>query len=134
MFSDLSTVIPSCQTTCTNKNIYPFKRQVEMKSGSMRDNLVIFNVPEREDENTEETLRVFIREILKMSQSDVETISSERVHRSGPKLSHIRPRKIVAKFSFHKQRKAVRALRGQITMCMSNSPLKSWSEVKLSIR
>ena len=38
------------------------------------------------------------------------TIAFELVHRVGPKLEHSRPCKIVAEFTKHKQREAVRSL------------------------
>jgi hypothetical protein len=87
----------------------------DLKSRSMRDNLVFFNVPEEDESDTEEDLRKFIEEKMKMSTVEVDALKFERVHRAGPKLDHNRPRRIVAKFSSYKQREAVRALGKNLT-------------------
>ena len=49
-------------------------------------------------------------EKIQMPAHEAEEISFERVHRTGPKLSHKQPIRIVEKFSSYKQREAVRAL------------------------
>jgi hypothetical protein len=82
----------------------------DLKSRSMRDNLVFFNIPEQESEDTENVVRSFLEEKMKMPTDQAKEVKFERVHRAGPKLSHNRHRRIVAKFSNYKQREAVRSL------------------------
>ena len=81
---------------------------IDMKSRSMRDNLLFTDLSEHENEDTEQVLKNFLSD--KMSITDV---SFERVHRVGrvynrPSGQAVRPRSIVAKFSFFKDRERVR--------------------------
>ena len=81
---------------------------IDMKSRSMKDNLLFTDISEHENEDTEQVLKNFLSD--KMSITDV---SFERVHRVGrvynrPSGQAVRPRSIVAKFSFFKDRERER--------------------------
>ena len=77
------------------------QKQVEQTSRSMRDNLLLHNVAEKEHENTEALFRKFLSSQLGMKNADF--IKFERVHRVGEAKSEV-TRPIVAKFSHYKQR------------------------------
>ena len=88
-------------------NIELKEEVLDLKSRSMRDNLVYTNVPERHEEDTEAVLTEFLE-----SKLNISNICFERVHRiklknpngrGGPKV-----RPIVAKFTFFKDRERVR--------------------------
>jgi hypothetical protein len=79
----------------------------DLKARSMRDNLVFLNVTEKPTDNVEDTLRSFLREEMKITSEEEETIKFERVHRYGARGS--RPRKSVAKFSEYKQKESVKS-------------------------
>ena len=81
---------------------------VAAEERSMRDNLLFFSIPEKENENTESELQGFIAQKLP-SLKIPKPIHFERVHRIGnPKKPNTNPRPIVAKFSNYKDREAVR--------------------------
>ena len=70
---------------------------VPLKSRSMRDNLLFSNIPEVQDESpihTENILRQFLKNELKMDSSAVDHIRFERVHRIQGRST---PRMIFAK-------------------------------------
>ena len=74
-----------------------------LQSQSMRNNLIFSRLPEIENENTEQSeniVRGFLVEKLKMSEDVVRDIKFERVHRIGTKKrGSTVARNIVAKFS-----------------------------------
>ena len=75
-----------------------------LEAQSRRQNLKFFNVPESEKESWEESehkIRQFMRDTLDIDES---TISIERAHRLPGKY---KPRPIIAKFSFFKDRERV---------------------------
>ena len=81
------------------------KSVIDLKSRSMRDNLVFSGIPESRGEVCEDTLRDFLKNKLKI----LDEIPFERVHRVGkPNEFNTRPRNIDAKFSFFKDRELVR--------------------------
>lgn len=85
-----------------------------IQSQSMRNNLIFSNIPEDANEKpevTESKLRAFLVEKLRMAQDAVEQIQFDRVHRFGNRTNSMIYRRIVAKFSFYKQREDVRKLR-----------------------
>lgn len=89
-----------------DKEIAELKRkQVDQTSRSMRDNLLLHNVPEKEKENTEKEFRRFLSK--KLNMENVDTIKLDRVHRVGPQREDGTARPIVAKFSFFKQKMEV---------------------------
>ena len=81
---------------------------VDLKSRSMRDNLLFSNIPETTNEtprDTEKILRDFLKNTVKMDVNIVDNIQFDRVHRIGGSRS---PRVIVAKFNQFQQRQLVR--------------------------
>ena len=81
---------------------------IDMKSRSMRDNLLFTNISEHEHEDTELILTNFLKDRMNITD-----ISFERVHRIGrvyqqPRGQPARPRTIVAKFTYFKDRERVR--------------------------
>lgn len=83
---------------------------VDLKSRSMRDNLLFSNIPERRNETpieTERVLRDFLKENLKMDATQVGSLKFDRVHRiTGSRT----PRVIVAKFNEFQQRQLVKGM------------------------
>ncbi len=76
----------------------------------MRDNLVFSGIPESAEEDPEATVKTFIKTYLKLSEDTVENICFERVHRMGAKKPGApRPRPIVAKFGYFKQKEQVKS-------------------------
>ena len=71
---------------------------IDMKSRSMRDNLIFSNIPEKENETpdvTEHILREFLELNLKMEKQDVTNIRFDSVHRIHVQL---KPSAILANF------------------------------------
>ncbi|XP_062577804.1 uncharacterized protein LOC134239653 [Saccostrea cucullata] len=92
-------------TELTNGQRELHKSVIDLKSRAMRDNLVFTGIPEYRDENCEEVLQYFLKTKLKI----YDEIPLERVHRLGkPDEYRTKPRNIVAKFSFYKDREFVR--------------------------
>ena len=86
---------------------------VYVQSQSMRNNLVICNIEERQSEDTESIVRDFPVQKLKIAQDTVNQIQIERAHRMGPLKSGNengarQARKIVCKFTLFKERELVR--------------------------
>nr|XP_022331758.1 uncharacterized protein LOC111129597 [Crassostrea virginica] len=78
---------------------------IDLKARSMRDNLVFTGIPEERDEDTEALIQNLIQRKYKPDYQ----ISFERVHRLGkPNDFSERPRNIVAKFSYFKDREYIR--------------------------
>ncbi|KAK3084896.1 hypothetical protein FSP39_020969 [Pinctada imbricata] len=76
----------------------------------MRENLLFFGIPEEEEEDCDIVLIDFLTDTMKIRTD----ISFERIHRVGRKHAprdgqRQRPRPIVAKFSFFKDRELVRS-------------------------
>ena len=81
---------------------------IGLKSHSQRNNLNFFSITEVAEESftkTESILRNFMDKELGVE--DVEDISIERAHRVGKRRSDGKPRPIIAKFSFFKDRSYV---------------------------
>ncbi|KAL0194887.1 hypothetical protein M9458_008459, partial [Cirrhinus mrigala] len=75
----------------------------------MRDNLVFSGIPESAEEDAEATVKSFIKTYLKLPEDTVENICFERVHRLGAKKPGTpRPRPIVAKFGYFKQKEQLK--------------------------
>ncbi len=101
----------------------------------MRDNLVFSGIPESAEEDPEVTVKTFIKTYLKLPEDTVENICFERVHRMGAKKPGApRPRPIVAKFGYFKQKEQVksrgRELKGTDFSVNDQFPKKSWSDAK----
>ncbi len=81
---------------------------IDLQARSMRDNLVFSGIPESAEEDPEATVKNFIKTYLKLPEDTVENICFERVHRMGAKKPGApRPRPIVAKFGYFKQKEQV---------------------------
>ena len=88
-----------------------------LQSQSMRNNLVFGNIEEMPNETnaqSEEKLRSFMKEKLKIANDIVDSIQFERVHRMGWSSERNRCRKIVAKFTLFKDREMVRKHGGNL--------------------
>ena len=87
------------------------QRAVNLESHSRLDNLKFFSIPEQKYESfekSEKVLRMFMEVELKVSKKDVNHISFKHVHRIGKSSSsHQKPRPIIARFTFHKDKEFV---------------------------
>ena len=83
---------------------------IDLKARYMRDNLVFSCIPEDKREDTEEVLQNFLQRKYKLDYE----IQFERVHRMG-KWNEFNeyPRKIVAKFTYFKDREYIRTRAAQ---------------------
>ena len=97
----------------------------DLKSRSMRDNLIFSGIPENRNEDCEAVLQDFLDRKL-----NIQDISFEKVHRMGKYREYSeKPRIIVAKFSFYKDRekvrtRALRKLKGSRIWVNEQFPLK----------
>nr|XP_061817129.1 uncharacterized protein LOC133606803 [Nerophis lumbriciformis] len=82
---------------------------LDLQARSMRDNLVFAGIPEKTEEDPEETIKSFMEHQLKLPADTIRNITFHRVHRLGAKKpENRRPRPIVAKFEHFKQKEWVR--------------------------
>lgn len=79
---------------------------LDLKTRSMRDNIVFYNIQETEEENTESVIRGFCANKLEMGHK-MHDIKIDRTHRIGRKLPG-KCRPIVAKFNFYKDKEEIR--------------------------
>lgn len=78
---------------------------IDLKARSMHDNLVFTGIQEQKGEDTEQVLQDFLQSKYKLEYR----IDFERVHRMGKwNEFSVHPRKIVAKFSYFKDREYIR--------------------------
>ncbi|XP_061187170.1 uncharacterized protein LOC133195342 [Saccostrea echinata] len=83
--------------TLKKKNVELQESITDLRSRSMRDNLVFCGIPEKRNENCKTVLHNFLKHKMKID----DYISFERVHRMGKFDEYnTKPRNIVAKFSF----------------------------------
>ncbi|CAB4036793.1 Hypothetical predicted protein, partial [Paramuricea clavata] len=83
-------------------------RVIDLQARSMRDNLMFYNLPEREDENTNNLIHNLLQEQLGISNA--KTIKIDRSHRIGRRTpGSRRPRAIVAKFNFYPDKERILA-------------------------
>ena len=82
------------------KGIFNLKEDsLQMEAKSMQNNLIFYNIVERDSESYQETenlLQGFLQEQLKIPKPELDQIKSERVHRIWKKGR--KPRPIVARF------------------------------------
>lgn len=65
------------------KEVNDLKEQVTLlEARSMRDNLKFYGIDEQQNENTEQTVRHFLRNQMKISDEDLVKIKFDRVHRT----------------------------------------------------
>ena len=85
------------------------RRNIKLEAYTRRENLKLFNIEEKEDENvdTEEIVRKTLVEEMSISEENVEIIPFERVHpmRTGKVSS--RPRPVIVKFSFYQDKEFI---------------------------
>ena len=81
---------------------------IDLQARSMRDNLLFFNMPENEGENTTEIIHDLLES--KMGMEDARSkVKIDRSHRIRKKrVGNNRPRPIVVKFNYHQDREYVR--------------------------
>ena len=92
---------------------------IKLESHSRWNNLIFYNIPEARQESsatTETLLYTFLEQKLDMAEEETNEISIERAHRLGKIREDKKPRPIIAKFSFHKDKERIlssaRALAG----------------------
>ena len=78
---------------------------LDLKSRSMRGNLLFFNIPESQDEDCAAFVTNFCKE--KLHIENAETIRLDRAHRIGKRQPN-KTRPIVVKFNFHQDKENVR--------------------------
>ncbi|XP_061895035.1 uncharacterized protein LOC133644518 isoform X2 [Entelurus aequoreus] len=82
---------------------------LDLQARSMRDNLVFAGIPEKTEEDPEETIKSFMEHQLKLPADTIRNITFHRVHRLGAKKpENRRPRPIIAKLEHFKQKERVR--------------------------
>lgn len=73
------------------------KSVVDLKSRSMRENLVFSGIPEHDEKDCEEVIQNFLKTRLKLDNN----ISFKRVHKMGERDEfQTKPRRIMARISF----------------------------------
>ena len=79
----------------------PRRRNIKLEAYTRRENLKLFNMEEKEDENVgmEEIARKTLVEKMSIPKKDVERIRFERVHRMRSRKGSSQPRPVIAKFS-----------------------------------
>ena len=85
------------------------RRNIKLEAYRRRENLKLFNIEEKEDENvdTEEIVRKTLVEEMSISEEDVKIIRFERVHRMRTRKVSSRPRSVIAKFSFYQDKEFI---------------------------
>ncbi|CAB4026051.1 Hypothetical predicted protein [Paramuricea clavata] len=77
------------------------KSVIDLKSRSMRDNLIFYNIPESKDEDTTNIIHKLLEEKLHLEDAS-KKIKIDRTHRLGrQKQAAEKPRPIIAKFNFY---------------------------------
>lgn len=80
----------------------------DLKSRSMRDNLLFYNIPESKDEDTTNIIHKLLEEKLHLEDAS-KKIKIDRSHRLGrQKQGAEKPRPIIAKFNFYQDRENIR--------------------------
>ena len=110
--SDLTNLKGKCDNLESNAKAYIDKsakleaKLTDLESRSMRDNLLFYGVPEQgATENCENIIKAICAEKLELHEAH--NMTFDRVHRVG-NASGNKPRPIVAKFHYFKQREIVR--------------------------
>lgn len=82
---------------------------VDLKSRSMRSNLLMHNIPEQKDENCENVFKQCLQQKTDLDPQSIRNMTVERVHRVGPPREGRTPRPLVAKFLCFKDKETVLA-------------------------
>ncbi|ONI45401.1 hypothetical protein AN641_04290 [Candidatus Epulonipiscioides gigas] len=81
---------------------------LDLKSRSMRDNLVFTSIPEHSSDDPEKSVKDFMIQQLKLPTETVNQITFHLVHRIGQRnTTNNLPRPIIAKFEHFKQKQQV---------------------------
>jgi hypothetical protein len=81
---------------------------IDLKAWSMCDNLIFYNLPEIEHENTTEMIHQLLEDRLGMKDAKVQ-VRINRLHRLGRKREgNPKPCPIVAKFNYHQDKEFIR--------------------------
>ena len=81
---------------------------VDLQARSMRDNLLFFNMPENDKENTTEMIHDLLENKIGIEDAR-NKVKIDRSHRVGcRRVGNNKPRPIVVKFNFHQDREYVR--------------------------
>lgn len=83
------------------------RRNIKLEAYTRRENLKFFNIEENENAGIEETVRKTLVEKMKIPEKDVKNIRFERIHRLPTKKTSSKPRPVIAKFSFYKDKEFV---------------------------
>ena len=89
------------------------ERAIKLESHSRRNNLIFYNIPEVRQESsatTETLLYTFLEQNLDMAEEETNEIPIERIHRLGKIREDNKPRPIIAKFSFHKDKRRISSI------------------------
>ena len=87
-------------------NVEMKKNIIDLKSRSMRDNSVFYNIQEKEEENATDEIFQFLEKELQIEKPK-EKIKIDRAHRMGRKMAN-KTRPIVAKFNYHQDKEGIR--------------------------
>ena len=80
---------------------------IDLKARSMRDNLIFYNIDETEKENTDDKIYSLLEEEMGFEKAR-EKIRIDRSHRMGRMQRDGKPRPIVVKFNFFKDKEEIR--------------------------
>lgn len=76
----------------------------DLKCRSMRDNILVHGIAEKDTDNPEKEMTDFLSKLPGINKTD---LKFERVHRIGVKGNNNKPRPLVGKFSFYKTKEKV---------------------------
>ena len=108
MLSKLTKGVNELTKTCQLEK----EHAIILESHSRRNNLIFYNIPEvrQESSATSESLVYnFMEQNLHMEEKETNEISIERAHRLGKVREDNKPRPIIVKFSFHKDKERILA-------------------------
>ena len=84
---------------------------VDQRARSMKNNILLHNIPEQRDENCETIMRTFLKNNTCLTKEDIGKIKIEKAHRVGlantEKQEPKKPRMIVVKLTYFKDRERI---------------------------
>ena len=80
------------------------KKLSDLESRSMRNNLIFYGIEERTSEDCEMIVKTFIKDKLSIDSD----MLLDRAHRLGNNLNSSKPRPVIARFHYYKDRETVR--------------------------
>lgn len=99
-------VLESCVDESRRVNATLQEDILDLKTRSMRDNLVFYNIPEKMNEDAEETIREFCATKLDMRDT-IDDIKIDRAHRMGKRYDN-KTRPFVVKFNYFKDKEYIK--------------------------